>query len=159
MLMKIIDKNISILEHEFNDEFENSQRDKYLVFNLCDENYALEISYVAEIIEPGKAVFFPEGTAGTIFFLEHKCRFIPAVSLRKILNRPETKDKTAIIINTGKTQRALVVDWVIDIEDIDIDKFKKTIKVNGAGDNYIKAVCRINGHVINILSIEKIFSI
>ena len=156
--MKNIDKNISILEHEFNDEFENSQRNKYLVLNLRGEEYAIELSYIAEIIEPGKAVFAPNASAGTKLFIKHKDKVITAVSLKNLFNlsETETKDQTAIIINVNETQKALIVDSVMDIEDID-NSGKNAIAITGFGGSYIKAAYRVNGVVKNILNIEKIF--
>ncbi len=160
MLMKTTDKNISILQNEFNDEFENSQRNKYFVLNLYGDEYAIEISSIAAIIEAVKTLFVPGETAGTNLFIEHKCRFIPAVSLRKKLNLPEVKDQTAIIINISQTQRALIVDPVIEIEDIDINGSEKVVSAAaGSGGDFIKASCRVNGKVKNILDIEKIFSL
>jgi len=160
MLMKTVDKNISIIKHEFDDEFENSQRDKYFVLNLCGDEYAIEINSVADVIETVKTVLIPVEAPGTNLLIEHKCRFIPAVSLRKILNLPEAKDQTAIIITISQTQRALIVDPVIEIEDIDIKGTEKIVPAAaGSGGDYIKAACRVNGVVKNILDIEKIFSI
>ncbi len=158
--MKIIDKNLSILEHEFSDEFENSQRNKYLVLNLRGEEFAIEISYITEIIEKVKTIFVPGETAGTKFFIEHKNKFIPAVSLRKIFNlsENESKDKTSIIININETQNALIVDSVLDIEDIDIENSEKTeTDARRSGAGFIKMACRVNGAVKNILNMEKIF--
>lgn len=159
--MKIIDKNLSILEHEFSDEFENSQRNKYLVLNLRGKEYAIEISFIAEIIEAEKIVFVQNASAGTQLSIMYKDKPIPAVSLKNLFKLPETKfkDKIVIIINIDETQKALLVDSVMDIEDIDIDNSQKFAVTAGAIEgNYIKAAYRLNGIVKNILNIEKIFS-
>jgi len=155
--VKNIDKNLSILEHEFSDEFENSQRNKYLVLISNGEEFAIEISYITEITESVKTIFVPGESAGTKFFIEHKDKFIPTVSLRKIFNlsENETKNKTIIIININGTQNALSVDSVLDIEDIDIENSEKIeIAAKRSGAGFIKTARLVNGAVKNILNIE-----
>lgn len=159
--MKIIDKNLSILENEFSDEFENSQRNKYLVLAIDGREYAIEIKYIAEIIEPGKTVFItsPQFKAGPM--VKHKDKIISAVKLTNLFNLPETdkKEKTTIIINIAETQKALIVDSVMDIEDIDIENSEKiTTPAGEPGGGFIKIACVMNGNPKFILNIEKIFS-
>jgi len=158
--VKIIDKNLSILEHEFSDEFEISQRSKYLVINLRGEEYAIEIKYIAEIIEPGKTVFVQSTADESKLSIKHKNKLIPAVSLKKLFNISEsdTKDKTSVIINIRETQKALIVDSVLDIEDIDIENSEKSaIAASRPGADYIKTACLANGAIKKILNMEKIF--
>jgi len=158
--VKNIYKNLSILENEFSDEFENSQRNKYLVLNLCGKEYAVEIRHVTEIIKPEKVVFTQNTAAGSELSIKYKNKIIPVIDLRILFNFPETEynDKTAIIINLNEAQKALIADSVTDIEDIDIENSEKTLaSVTGPGANYIKTACHIHNVVKNILNIEKLF--
>jgi len=158
--VKNIYKNLSILENEFSDEFENSQRNKYLVLNLCGKEYAVELRHVTEIIKPEKVIFTQNAAVGSELSIKYKNKIIPVIDLRILFNFPETEynDKTAIIINLNEAQKALIADSVTDIEDIDIENSEKTVaSATGPGVDYIKTACHIHNVVKNILNIEKLF--
>lgn len=137
---------------------------KYLTFRVDDGDYGIEISYVTEIIEIQAVTPVPH-TPGYIKGITNlRGTVAPVLDLRLRFGHAETEytDRTCIIVlNMNGMSIGIIVDEVQDVADIEDTELQPPPKSTGkAVKNYfVKAVCTYNGHVKQLLDIERVFDI
>ncbi len=93
---------------------------KYLVFEI-DENYALELSKVKEILEYKPVTAVPETPAYIAGVMNLRGSVVPVIDMRKRFHKPEKADlqrRCTIIIHFENALLGLMVDNVTDLIDI-----------------------------------------
>lgn len=144
----------------YDDQDEDTQKDKYLSFSLGNEEYGIEIRHIIEIIvlqEITKVPDMPDFIIGVINLRGH---VISVMDIRKRfgLETRDYDDRTCIIVvNINDISVGLIVDTVnevVDIPESEIDPPPKTH--SGVGSNYIQGMGKIGSKVKILLDIEKI---
>lgn len=105
-----------------NFENEDTQKDKYLIFSLGDENYGIPIQYVIEIINIVEITTVPEQPKYVkgIINLRGKVISVMDVRLRFHKEEKEYDDRTCIIvIEVEGESLGLIVDNVKEVASID----------------------------------------
>lgn len=142
---------------------ENTQADKYLLFNLGDEVYGIPISHVINIIELQKITEVPDMPLYIRGVINLRGSVIPVMDLRLRfrLSEREYDDRTCIIIvRVDETSVGLICDTVAEVHDIppnDIEappQFRKT----GVDTQYIAGLGKVGEEVRILLDVGKVLS-
>jgi purine-binding chemotaxis protein CheW len=149
------------LEDEFYDEDEeDSQKDKYLTFHLANEDYAIEIRHVTEIIGIQKITEVPDMPVFVKGVINLRGKIIPVIDvrIRFKLEPREYDDRTCIIVvNIDEMSVGLVVDEVSEVANIPEDQVELPPKAaTGQGGRYIQGMGKMDDEVKIILDVSKL---
>jgi purine-binding chemotaxis protein CheW len=143
------------------DDEENTQADKYLLFNIGDEVYGIAIAHVTEIIEMQKVTEVPDMPIFVKGVINLRGRVNPVIDLRLRFGMPERAhdDRTCIIIvNIDSTSLGIIVDTVAEVHDIletDIDPPPNFRNEEGK-NQYILGLGKIGERVTILIDARKI---
>lgn len=132
---------------------------KYLIFTLKDEEFAIEIQRVVEILRPQKVFEMPELPDFLQGVINVRGIIIPVVDMRKRLGLPAPDRAMIVVINFGHDRLGLIVDEVkeiIEIEDGEISRSPELLRNFRTG--YLKAFAKKGDRVIMLLNLETLFS-
>ena len=128
---------------------------KYISFNLNEDSYCVELSYLKEVLKDTNITKVP----GTPDFIEGimnlRGDYITVLNLKKFLNIPEQSNsdkKPVIIVNCSDLNLAFRIDKINELFDIPNDK-KLT-----SGDGYFESEFIHNDTPYTILNVERIFT-
>ncbi|AHC15892.1 chemotaxis protein CheW [Salinispira pacifica] len=143
------------------DDDDSTQQNKYLLFQLGEEAYGLNIMTVTDIIELQKITKVPDLPDFIRGIINLRGRIIPVMDLRIRFNMPEREydDRTCIII-VGLDQGSIgfIVDTVNEVQDIlpkDIDP-PPSFKSGSVRERYIQGLGKVQDQVKILLDVEKV---
>jgi purine-binding chemotaxis protein CheW len=140
-------------------ENEDTMRGKYLTFNVKEEVFGIEISYVTEIIGIQPFTRIPETEDYIKGIINLRGKIIPVVDIRlKFKKEPaEYTDRTCIIvIEAEKIIAGLIVDEVSEVLTID-DQNVVPSPQTGLNNRYIKGIGKVGGDVKLLLDCTELF--
>jgi purine-binding chemotaxis protein CheW len=157
--MKTAEDIISINEAIREDD-ENTLKNRYLTFNIGDEEYAIEIKYVIEIIGIQKITPVPNIRKFIKGIINLRGNIIPVVDvrLRFKMEEMEYNDRTCIIvILVNNNSIGLIVDEVVEVVNIPETEISPPPQTNkGAQSRFISAIGRVENGVKIILNTSKL---
>lgn len=149
-------------EDELAEDEEDSQKDKYITFKLGDEDYAIEIRFVTEIIGLQKITQLPDMPDFIKGVINLRSKVIPILDVRKRFHLPEISydERTCIIVVTIlETTIGFVVDEVSEVLSIPSDKVDPSPKTGkNTQSRFIQGIGKVGDNVKIILSVDKILS-
>ena len=154
------DMNTEVVDEAF--DAEDTQKDKYLTFRLAEEEYAIEIRFVVEIIGIQRITEVPDSEPFVRGVINLRGKIIPVIDVRLRFNLQERPydDRTCIIIvEFEDTMVGLIVDEVSEVMDIPAEQVSdppKTFKGNKG--RYIQGLGRVGEEVKMILEIWTLLS-
>ncbi|WP_233143038.1 chemotaxis protein CheW [Marispirochaeta aestuarii] len=143
------------------DEDEQYQENKYLLFNIGKEIYGINIMVVTDIIELQKITEVPDMPDYIKGVINLRGKVIPVMDLRlRFGMEPRAyDDRTCIIIvHVENTSIGFIVDTVSEVKDIresDIDP-PPSFKKHAARDRYISGLGKVDEEVRILLDVKKI---
>lgn len=159
--MAAFDERYEVEDEQFEDN-EDTQKDKYITFLLGDEEYAIEIKYVNEIIGMLKFTHIPDTSEYVRGVIKLRNSVYPVIDMRKRFRMPEIEygDRTCIIIVTiGELTIGLIVDSVNEVLDIPEEHIAPALKSNiNTKNQFVKGIGKIGDRIKIILDIDKVFS-
>lgn len=144
---------------ELLEEEEDTQKGRFLTFELGEESYGIEIKYVTEIIGLQPVTEIPELPEYIKGIINLRGTIIPVMDVRlrfKKLFR-EYNDRTCIIvINIGEISIGLIVDSVSEVLSIPDEEIVPPPEVNKTGNKYIKGIGKVENGVKLLLDCIKL---
>jgi purine-binding chemotaxis protein CheW len=141
-------------------EEDETQKDKYITFILNNEEYAIEIFYVVEIIGIQKITTIPDQPEFIKGIINLRGNIIPILDIRTRFNidRLEYDERTCIIVvDIEGSQMGLIVDEVSEVLDISSENIAPPPQTSKkTKSRYIKGIGKVGQRVIIILDTEKI---
>ena len=152
---------------EYNDNYvddidlenEDTQKDKFLTFQLGKEDYGIEIKHVTEIVGIQKITDVPDMPDFIRGVINLRGQVIPVmdVRLRFKMEPREYDDRTCVVVvNIKGTAIGLVVDTVNEVADISAEQISPPPKVNTDESRYILGMGKINNEVKILLEVDKL---
>lgn len=144
-------------------ESEDSLKNRFLIFDIKNELYAIEISIIKEIVEMLPVTQVPSVPDFLVGIINLRGAIIPIIDVRMRFGY-ETKEydsRTSIIIlEDDEMQIGLIVDSVQEVAKISQDVIAKppTTGVN-AVDYYIKGIARWKDDIQLVIDPDKFFDI
>ncbi len=140
---------------------EDTQRGKFLTFNLANESYGIEIKYVTEIIgiQPITEVpDLPEYIKG-IINLRGKIIPVMDVRLRFRKNQMDYNDRTCVIvIDIKELSIGLIVDTVAEVLSISDADIVLPPEMSKGVNQFIKGIGKVGQDVKLILDCNKLLN-
>ena len=140
---------------------EGLNEDKYLLFQLHNEIYGINISDVTEIIEMQQITDIPDMPEFVKGVINLRGKVIPIIDLRLRFEMEERDydDRTCIIIvKTADRSFGLIVDTVTEVEDIPGEQISPapTFKTEKIRENYISGLGKVGEQVLILLDVHSI---
>ncbi len=156
-------KNRTVDELDLYDEDdEDSQKDKYLTFRIGKEDYGIEIAYVTEIVGIQTITEVPELPVYMKGVINLRGRVIPVIDVRLRFKMEERAydDRTCVIVVGIEDQViGLIVDTVNEVVTIQEDQCSKPPRAGGSqGGNFVRAMGKIGDSVKILLDLHKLLS-
>lgn len=140
----------------------DTQKDKYLVFSLGKEDYAIEIKHVMEIIGIQTITDIPEMPHYVKGIINLRGKIIPVIDVRLRFKKEwkEYHDRTCIIVVEVKEMSiGLIVDSVSEVISIGENNISLPPQIKKDGSNrFIKGVAKVNEQVKLIINCEELLS-
>ncbi len=133
---------------------------KFLIFTLFEEEYALDIGCVQEIIRLGKFFPVPEAADFVEGVMPFRGKVITLINLRKKLGLPPRAAQQTdriIIVHVKDHWIGIVVDvvsGVIDIDPTSISSPDESLK----NATYLKGIAKIGPRLIMMIELGDLFS-
>jgi len=143
------------------DDEASSGTSKYLLFNLGDEEYGVDIAKVTGIEELQKITHIPDMPVFMKGVINLRGRVIPVIDLRLRFGMEERAydDRTCIVITDIKELSVgLIVDTVTVVMDMDASSIDPppSFKSGSGKERYILGLARIEDKVKILVDVEKI---
>ncbi len=151
-------------EDEIDDfeEDEDTQKEKYIAFLLGDEEYAIEIQYVIEIVGMQKFTHIPEAANYVKGVIKLRENVYPVIDMRKRfkLNESDYTDRTCIIIvKINENSIGLIVDSVNEVINIPEANISQSASAGlSSKSQFIRGIGKLGDRVVIILDINKVLS-
>ena len=145
------------------DEDVDNLSNKYLMFNLGDEEYGIDIAQITAIEELQKITVIPDMPDYVKGVINLRGKVIPAVDLRLRfgIEQREYDDRTCIVIvSVNDSTIGLIVDIVSEVHEIAGDDIgpPPSFKSSSGKEQYIAGLAKRGEEVKIILEVEKIIS-
>jgi len=144
----------------YDDDDEDTQKDKYLTFTVGKEDYGIEISHVTEIIGIQKITDVPDMPSYIKGVINLRGKVIPVMDVRLRFRMPEREydDRTCtVVVSVNATPVGLVVDTVKEVVDIPENQIELPPEVaESSTQRYIKGLGKIGEDVKILLDVEKL---
>ncbi len=144
----------------YNEEEENTQKGRYLLFSLGNETYAIEIEYITEIVVLQDIIKVPNLPGFIEGVINLRGSVISVMNMRSRFQMDEKRfdDRTCIIvINVNDFMIGLIVDTVNEVLEIPEQKICPPPR-HHSGDhhNFIQGLGKVGGEVKIILDVNRI---
>ena len=144
----------------YDDEEEDAQKDKYLTFNIGDEDYGLEIQYVIEIVVIQAITQVPDMPEYIKGVINLRGEVISVMDMRSRFGMtPREYDARTciIVVNVNDLRIGLIVDMVKEVVDIPISQIDAPPRTHsGIQSSYIEGMGKVDNQVKILLKVEKI---
>lgn len=140
---------------------EDTQKGKYLTFNLDQEVYGIEIRLVTEIIGIQPITEVPEVPEYVKGIINLRGKIIPVMDMRlrfKKEPRVYTDRTCVIVIETREILLGLIVDGVADVLTIAEESIVLPPEIKSSNHKYIRGIGKVGEDVKLILDCDKIFN-
>ncbi len=152
---------IDSVNNELLDEMDDDdQREKYLTFQIGDEEYGVGISYVTEINGVQPITELPDVANFIKGVINLRGNIVPVIDVRTRFGMPERDydDRTCIIrIHYNEISVGLIVDQVAEVLNIKDDHIQTPPKVTSSGGHqFIEGLGRVGDSVKILLDVDKL---
>lgn len=139
-----------------------SLKDQYIIFNLGEEEYAIPISIVEEIVKIQNLIRVPKSKEYFAGIMDIRGKVVPMIDLSKRLNVKTNESSVqdrAIVIKIGGKSVGIIVDkvsHVVQFTSNNIDPPPPSVK--GISSRYIIGVGKKENRFVILIDIEKILT-
>ena len=144
----------------YDDDDEDTQKDKYLTFTVGREDYGIEIYHVTEIIGIQKITDVPDMPAYIKGVINLRGKVVPVMDVRVRFRMPEREydERTCIVVvNVNGTAVGLVVDTVKEVAGILESNIELPPEVaESSTQHYIKGLGKVGQDVKILLDAERL---
>lgn len=141
---------------------EDTQKGKYLIFFIGNEEYGIEIKYVTEIIGIQSITPIPELPQYVKGVINLRGKIIPVMDVRLRFRKEERKydERTCIIvIEIRDISIGLVIDRVSEVVDIADNEIAPPPKIgSGFSHKYIQGIGKLENSVKLLLDCDKLLN-
>lgn len=132
---------------------------KVLIFTLKDEEFAIEIENVVEVLRVQKVFPMPELPEFLQGVINVRGIIIPVLDMRKRLGLPSSERAMIIVLNFGRDRLGLIVDNVKEIIEVDKEEISASPEfLKRFRTGYLRAFAKKGDRVIMILNLDTLLS-
>ncbi|MFC5712640.1 chemotaxis protein CheW [Thalassorhabdus alkalitolerans] len=142
-------------------ETDNDQL-KMIIFQLGQEEYAINVTYVQSIERMQNVTRIPGVQSFIIGVMNLRGVITPVIDLRKRfgLEEKHADESTRILMITlEEIEAGLVVDGANDVLDIPVDRIESPPEIiGGVKEDYLEGIVNLDGRFLTLLHLEKVLS-
>ncbi len=143
------------------EEEEDTQKGRFLTFQIHSEVYGIEIKYVTEIIGIQPITQVPELPNYIKGIINLRGKIIPVMDVRLRFRKEgvEYTDRTCVIVvDIGLISIGLIVDRVSEVLSIPDEEIVPPPDVRQGGNKYIKGIGKVGEEVKLLLDCDKLLN-
>lgn len=133
---------------------------QFVVFSLVDEEFAIDIMQVKEIIKMASVTRLPQAPNYITGIINVRGEIIPVISLRQRFGIPrgeETSSTRIVIVESQGNSTGLIVDEVSEVLRLSQEAIEAPPQdVAGLRTEFIRGIGKIDGRILVILRLEKL---
>lgn len=130
-------------------------------FRVDNDYYAISVLEVQEVIRQQNLTKIPCAPRFIKGLINLRGQIVTAFSLRTLFGLPEQNSDNYmnIIVRSGDSLYALMVDEILDVMDISKSRFEKTPEnLDEKVRQYISGVYKLDGKLLSTLDLEKLLT-
>ncbi|GBC96339.1 Chemotaxis protein CheW [bacterium HR16] len=131
-----------------------------VAFRLGNETYAIDISYIHEIIRMKEITFVPHAPHYMRGVINLRGRIVPVMDLSARLGLPaheETAQSRIIVVEVHGESIGMIVDAVSEVLRLPEDQIEPPTQIAGnESTGYISGLGKINDRLVLLLDVEKV---
>lgn len=158
--MAKINQEKEINDDLYEEEDEDTQKDKFLTFRLAEEEYGIEICHVTEIVGMQKITTLPDMPDYVKGMINLRGKVIPVLDVRtrfKIPARDYDNRTCIVVVNINDSSVGLVVDTVRDVAHIPEKEIEPPSQIQKkTGNSFIKGMGKVGDEVKILLDVDKL---
>lgn len=158
--MAKINQEKEINDDLYDEEDEDTQKDKFLTFRLAEEEYGIEICHVTEIVGMQKITTLPDMPDYVKGMINLRGKVIPVLDVRtrfKIPARDYDNRTCIVVVNINDSSVGLVVDTVRDVANIPEKEIEPPSQIQKkTGNSFIKGMGKVGDEVKILLDVDKL---
>lgn len=135
---------------------------QYVAFMLGNEEYAVEILAVQEIIRWSKVTRVPKAPNYVKGVINLRGTVIPVIDSHirfNLLEQVVTDTTRVIVFRHEDSVIGLTVDLVTEVLSLDQDSIEKAQTTRGADNNFISGIGKLNERLLIILDLSKVLDL
>lgn len=139
---------------------EDTLHGKYLVFQVGNEEFGIEIRHVTEIVGIQKINEVPDLPGYMKGVINLRGRVIPVMDIRarfNMSNRAYDERTCIIVVQVDGETSGLVIDQVKEVTEIADDQIELPPARAGQGGQYVKGIGKVNDEVKILLDVQRLF--
>jgi len=144
-------------------EIQSQSSRQYLTFNLSDEEYALDITQINEIIKVREFTAVPRVPAYILGIISLRGVVVPVFDLRQRLNLGKSElmpSSRVVVCHFHDITAGLLVDSINQVVDLVIEELEPPPGVlAGLGRELIDAIGRCQGRMIILLNLQRVMDV
>ncbi|MFC0557754.1 chemotaxis protein CheW [Halalkalibacter alkalisediminis] len=133
---------------------------KVIVFQLKDEEYAIEVDYIQSIERMQHVTRIPRTYPFVTGVMNLRGVITPIINLRKRfgIEEKEIDEATRIlVISKDQLEIGVIVDGANDVIDIPVEKIEPPPEVIGGVEaDYLRGVVKLDKRLFTLLNLEKV---
>ena len=145
---------------EDDDDGEDAQKDKFLTFQIAEEEFAIPIGHVIEIVGIQKITEVPDMPDFVKGVINLRGKVIPVMDVRLRFRLPAVAydDRTCVVVvSVGDVTLGLVVDTVSEVVDIPESNVSPPPRFSAAGSGrYVSGMGKIGEAVKIIVDVQRL---
>lgn len=144
----------------YDDEDEDTQKDKYLTFQLGSEEYGIAINFVTEVVGMQRITAIPDLPDFMRGVINLRGQVIPVMDVRARfkMDPKEYDDRTCVVVvNIEETSIGLVVDEVDEVLDVPAENIEPPPRLGQASSSrFIQGLGKVGEEVRILLDVSKL---
>ena len=153
-------KENEVVLDDYDEDDEDTQKDKFLTFQVGNEEFGISIRHVTEIIGLQKITDVPDMPGFIKGVINLRGKVIPVMDVRSRfkLESREYDDRTCIVVvNIKDKSVGLVVDRVSEVADIPESQIEPPAQIgSGTASRYIQGMGKIGEEVKILLDVDRL---
>lgn len=142
--------------------FDDSQEQQFVAFKLGEEEYAVDILMVQEIIRSTHITRVPKAPVFITGVLNLRGVVVPVIDSHIRFSLPqkdETEDSRIIVFKVEDTTVGMTIDNVTEVLKLPVKDIERPTAANGVENEFIKGIGKIKDRLLIILDVMKMLSI
>jgi purine-binding chemotaxis protein CheW len=133
-------------------------------FRIGKDYYAIPVLEVQEVVKPQVKTSVPLAPDYIDGLINLRGQVVTAINMRKLLkieqDEQDAEDYMNIIVKNPDGLYSLVVDEVLDVMEVDMEKFSETPPtLDESIKNFIHGVFKLSDRLLILLNLSKVFEI
>jgi purine-binding chemotaxis protein CheW len=154
-----ITKNVSVIDRDLSESTEEAVQ--YVVFCMENEEYALPVDYVQEIIIKQDITRIPRTLFYVAGMINLRGHIVPVVNSKKLFSIKSSSasdmEEQIMLLNVGKETVGLIVDRVNDVIYINTDQIEPPPANANVKTDYIQGIGKYEKRLIVLLNLESFY--